>query len=317
MALGLRPAGPTGEVDERPADEPGSALERSGSRGVLARRILRLPLTGLLPLFAYLTLFFVVPTVGVLVQAFQGPGGRPSLANLRAATTGVYLHALVVSVELSTVSAVVAAVLGTLAVVALTGKRGGPLSRLAAGLAAVLANTGGIPLAFAFIATLGNFGVVTGLLGHLGLDPYRHGFTLYSVTGLVVVYQYFLIPMMVLVMLPAVEGLRREWREAAESLGATGPRYWRHVGLPLLAPTFLSGLLVLFADAFAAYATAAALAGGVIPLVPLDIGNLVSGNVVANQANLGDALGVEMVVLVVLVASCYSLVVRRRARWLR
>lgn len=281
------------------------------------RRLLGLPLAGLLPLFGYLALFFVVPTAGVLIEAFRGARGQVTLANLRAATSGVYLHALVVSVELSAASAVVAAVLGTLAVVALTSVRRGPLSRLAAGLSAVLANTGGIPLAFAFIATLGNFGVVTKLLGHLGINPYRHGFTLYSVTGLVIVYQYFLIPMMVLVMLPAVEGLRREWREAAESLGATGKHYWRHVGLPLLTPTFLSGLLVLFADAFAAYATAAALAGGVIPLVPLDIGNLVSGNVIANQAHLGDALGVEMVVLVVLVAGCYSFVLRRRARWLR
>jgi putative spermidine/putrescine transport system permease protein len=283
----------------------------------VARRLLRRPLVGLVPLLGYLTLFFVVPTAGVLVAAFQGRGGAFSLANLQAATSGVYLHALVVSVELSAASAALAAVVGTLVVLAIVGLGRGALARLAAGLSAVLANTGGIPLAFAFVATLGNFGVVTDLLAHLGLNPYRHGFTLYSVAGLVLVYQYFLVPLMVLVMLPAVEGLRREWREAAENLGAPAWRYWRHVGVPLLAPTFLSGLLVLFADAFAAYATAAALAGGVIPLVPLEIGNLVSGNVVANQANLGDALGVEMVVLVVVVAACYSAVVRRRARWLR
>jgi putative spermidine/putrescine transport system permease protein len=121
----------------------------------------------------------------------------------------------------------------------------------------------------------------------------------------------------VLIALPALSGLRRQWREAVATLGGTPRHFWRYVGLPLLAPTLLAGLLVLFADAFAAYATAAALAGGVIPLVPLEIGNLIAGNVVANQANVGDALGLEMILVVAVTSVIYAVAQRRQLRWSR
>ncbi len=274
------------------------------------------PMFGLIPLLAYMAIFFFLPAFGVLFNAFRSNSGHLSLSNIHAAAKGPYLHSLVISVELSAVSAVIAAVIGLLVVVAIVSSPNRFLRRVSSSISAVLANTGGIPLAFAFIATLGNFGIVTKLLGGMGFDPYAHGFSLYSISGLVVVYQYFLIPMMVLVMLPAVEGMRREWSESVESLGGKRYHYWSFVGLPLLAPTLLSGLLVLFADAFAAYATAAAIAGGVIPLVPIQIGNFVSGNVIANQTHLGDALGLEMVVLVIIVAAFYGFAQHRRSRWM-
>lgn len=286
---------------------------RAANRGLGGARTL----LGLVPLIGYLVLFLVIPAWAVLAGALTGPTGRLSLAALRAATTGAFRHALVISLELSIASALIAAIAGTSAAGAIVALGSDRLVRLASSLAAVLANTGGVPLAFAFVATLGNFGVVTLALAHIGFDPYAHGFSLYSLAGLVIVYQYFLLPLQVLICLPALAGLRREWREATSMLGGAARHFWRHVGLPLLAPTLLAGLLVLFADAFAAYATAAALAGGVIPLVPLEIGNLISGNVVANQANVGDALGLEMILLVAIVSAIYATAQRKQQRWAR
>jgi len=181
----------------------------------------------------------------------------------------------------------------------------------------VLANTGGVPLAFAFIASVGNSGVITDLLARLGFNPYAHGFNISSFSGLVIVYLYFLLPLTILLMLPPVEALRREWREAASTLGADARTYWRKVGLPIIAPPFVATMMVLFMDAFAAYATADVLTTGVVPLVPLTIGQFLAGNAVANQVHLGDALGFGMVVIVIIAGALYVVVQRRTSRWLR
>ena len=123
----------------------------------------------------------------------------------------------------------------------------------------VLAQFGGVTLAFAWIATIGPVGVVTVAVADLaGIDLYGCGW-LFGLPGLVVVYCYFQIPLMVIVFAPAFEGLRPQWREAAVNLGASTWAYWRHVAIPLLTPAFLGAMLLLFANAFAAYATAAVL----------------------------------------------------------
>jgi putative spermidine/putrescine transport system permease protein len=191
------------------------------------------------------------------------------------------------------------------------------LRRLVSSACGVLANTGGVPLAFAFIGSIGNTGVVTDLMSRLGFNPYNHGFSLYSASGLVVVYLYFLLPLAVLLMVPPVEALRREWREAAATLGANSRTFWLKIGLPVLAPPFVATFMVLYMDAFAAYATADVLTTGVVPLVPLAIGQLLEGNVVANQVHLGDALGFGMVVIVVGAGAHYVLVQRWTSRFLR
>lgn len=225
---------------------------------------------GVVPLVAYLVVFLIVPAGSVILDAFLNNHGQFTLANLSTSVQGVYLQSYVTSLELSSISGVLAAIIGLIFALALVAAPGGGLlRRVVTSGSGVLANTGGIPLAFAFIATLGNFGIVTGILAHLGLNPYSAGFSLYTLTGLVVVYIYFLVPLMVLEMLPAVDGLRQEWFDAAASLGARRRDFWRHVGIPVLGPTFLAALMVLFTDAFAAYATAAALTNGVIPLVPI------------------------------------------------
>jgi len=274
---------------------------------------------GVAPFFVYVGLFLVVPAGSVMVEAFHDNNGRLSLANIRTLldSSQPYLHDYATSLELAAVSAVVAGVIGLLGAVALVSFPNRTMRHLVSTACGVLANTGGVPLAFAFIASVGNSGVITDLLARLGFNPYDHGFNISSFSGLVIVYLYFLLPLTILLMLPPVEALRREWREAASTLGADTRTYWRKVGLPVIAPPFVATMMVLFMDAFAAYATADVLTTGVVPLVPLTIGQFLDGNAVANQVHLGDALGFGMVVVVIIAGALYVFVQRRTSRWLR
>ncbi|SFE70551.1 ABC transporter permease [Blastococcus tunisiensis] len=278
-------------------------------------------LLGALPFFLYVAVFLLLP-IGVLaVEAFRATDPVTfeetwSTDSVRAITEGPYRRAYVGSLQLSLITAVLGAVLGlALAVAILRARRGRLLRRLVLTASGVLANFGGIPLAFAFIATIGTSGVVTALLTDtLGLG--LGGFTLYSMAGLALVYLYFLIPLMVLTIIPALEALRPQWREASDNLGATGWQYWRHVGGPVLAPPVIGATMLLFASAFAAYATADALVGSTVPLAPLQIANALSGDVLVGSENRGKALALGMVVLVGLVMVFYAWVQRRTQRWL-
>jgi putative spermidine/putrescine transport system permease protein len=179
----------------------------------------------------------------------------------------------------------------------------------------VASQFGGVPLAFAFVASIGSAGLVTNLLGKVGLDLYGTGFSLLSFSGLAIVYLYFQIPLMLIIMTPAVEGLRQSWREAAEGLGASTFQYWARVGIPLLAPAFIGGVVLLFANAFAAYATAQVLTSGSVNLVPIQIGYFVQGNVFAGQSQVGYALALGMIVVVSLALAVNIALQRRVSRW--
>jgi putative spermidine/putrescine transport system permease protein len=239
-----------------------------------------------------------------------------STGSITAITEGPYRRAYVGSLQLSVTTALLGGALGlALAVAVLRAKRGRLLRRLVLTASGVLANFGGVPLAFAFLATIGTQGVITALLTDtLGLG--LGGFSLASMTGLALVYLYFLIPLMVLTIIPALEALRPQWREAADNLGASGWQYWRYVGGPVLAPPVIGATMLLFASAFAAYATAKALVGSSLPLVTLQIADSLSSNVVVGAENLGKALALGMVVLVGLVMVFYTWVQRRTSRWL-
>ena len=273
----------------------------------------------MLPFFLYVAVFLLLP-IGVLaVEAFRATDPVTfqeswSTGSIEAAAQGAYRRSYVGSLQLSAITAVLSAVLGlALAVAILRARRGRLLRRLVLTASGVLANFGGVPLAFAFLATIGNQGVVTALLADtVGTG----GFRLASVTGLALVYLYFLIPLMVLTIVPALEALRPQWREAADNLGASGWQYWRHVGGPVLLPPVLGATMLLFASAFAAYATARALVGSSIPLVTLQIANALSGDVVVGSENVGKALALGMVLLVGLVMLFYAWVQRRTQRWL-
>ncbi|WP_257182665.1 ABC transporter permease subunit [Corynebacterium cystitidis] len=87
-------------------------------------------------------------------------------------------------------------------------------------------------------------------------------FSITGFSGVTLVYLYFQIPLMAILMLSTLSGIKRQWQEAAASRGATRWQYIRDVVVPVLWPSILGSFLLLFADAFAAYATAFALAGG-------------------------------------------------------
>ncbi|MFI1735044.1 ABC transporter permease [Streptomyces acidicola] len=268
------------------------------------------------PLLAFTAIAFGIPALAMLDGAFTvkdpATGATSYTAeNLTTSLQGAYLTALLGSVKLSAVSAVIAAALGLPLAQAVVTSRSRALREAVLTASGVLANFGGVPLAFAFVATLGNAGVLT---RHLGLTD--KGWDLYSFWGLVLVYLYFLIPLMVLTITPALEGLRSQWREAAQNNGATAAQYWRHVALPVLLPSLLGGLVLLFGSAFAAYATAAAMVGSSVPLVTLQIADAISGNVLVGQENVALALSLDMVLVAGLVMAVYLPLQRRSARWL-
>lgn len=270
-----------------------------------------------LPLLVFVTVFFGLPMVAVLVGAVtvtdRATGTTTFTAdNLTRSVQGAYLDALTSSINLSLVTAALGVVLGTLLAQAVVASRLPGLRNLVVTASGVLANFGGVPLAFAFIATLGISGVMTELL-HLT----EAGWSLYTPAGLAVVYLYFLIPLMVLVIAPALDGLRPQWREAAANCGATGWQFWRLIGLPVLGPSLLGGFVLLFGTAFAAYATAAAMVGSVLPLVTLQIADALSGNVLIGQEGVASALALDMVLVAALVMAIYLPLQRRSARWLR
>jgi len=274
-------------------------------------------LLGLVPFALYLLVFLGGPLYFVISGALSDPSGQPTLANLVASVTQPqYLSAFWSSLKISLVTALIGAVFGAfLAQAVLTSRPTSPLRRVVSTASGVLAYFGGVPLAFAFIAALGQTGLATIALRGAGIDLYAAGFRIDSLTGLGLTYVYFQIPLMVILIGPALEGLQPQWREAAENLGASAWAYWRHVALPVLAPALAGATLVLFGNAFAAYATALALTSGTIPLVPTAIASALSGNVLANQQNVGLALGFDMVIVIGVVMVAYLALQRRASRW--
>lgn len=286
-----------------------------GARGGVARKVREgLPL---LPFLAFVVIFLVIPTVTVVVGSVYADGVF-STDRLRALFTGTALSALRDSVLLSGTTAVLGAVLGAvLSWVVVSSPPTSLFRRFVLSVCSVLAQFGGVMLAFAFLATIGGSGVITvWAQSHLGFDLSGNGW-LYGLSGLILVYTYFQIPLMVIVFVPALEGLREQWREAAVSLGATTWQYWRQVAVPLLTPAFLGSMLLLFANAFAAYATAAALVSQGSPILPLLIRAALTSEVVLGQAGFAYALALEMIVVVAVVMVAYSALVRRTSRWLR
>jgi putative spermidine/putrescine transport system permease protein len=271
------------------------------------------------PFGVYVTLGLLLPMAAVAIGAFRNSSnGSFTLSNIQTATHGVYLHGFEQSIVLSVITSVLPGIFGLLIAYAIfTAKRGSVLRQMVVTASGVFANFGGVPLAFLFVATLGASGLVTRWLADLGFDPYAHGFNLYSLGGVIVVYMYFQIPLMVLVILPALEGLRPAWREAAQNLGARTWDYWRLVGGPVLLPSFLGCVLLLFGSALSAYATAEALTSGTIPLTSIQIGSFLNGNVIAGQENVGKALGLGMVVIIAIAMMIYVALQRRAAKWLR
>jgi putative spermidine/putrescine transport system permease protein len=269
---------------------------------------------GLVPFMAFLGLFLIVPASTVFSKALVDSEGNFGLDALKDAFTGQNLDAFKFSVKLSALAAATGVVVGgLLAYAAASIRRPRWLRSLVTAFSGVAANLGGIPLAFAFISLLGRQGLLTKILDGLGYDLYGNGFQLDTTAGFVSVYSYFNIPLMVLITLPAIDGLKDSWREACANLGGTTFTYWRRVGLPVLLPSLLGGFLLLFANSFSAYATAAAMTDQSL-IVPLRIQFYIGGDF-AGQDQLGFSLAAWMIIIMAVSMGLYWMLRKRAERW--
>lgn len=269
-----------------------------------------------LPYLIFLLIFLVWPGLYVFRAAFQKNSAERH--PMVEAVTGQYRTSFIYSLELSVVSAAIGLFIGSLvaiAIVRLENVRA--LRSFVVGYSSVAANMGGIPLAFAFLAAFGMQGLATRLLREINIDLIGWGFRITDFWGIVLVYLYFQIPLMTLILVPAIDGLRRTWREAAQSLGATASQYWRYIALPILTPALLGGFLLLIANAFAAYATAFALSSGGSRLVPVQIRFFLQGETITGKTNLGYAMAAWMVLLTLVLVIGFQTLVRRSERWRR
>jgi putative spermidine/putrescine transport system permease protein len=296
--------------------------QRQGAPGRCAPAGLGSLMAAALPwLFVGLFLFFVAaflaaPTAVLVIQSFSGAHGF-TLDYIAGLLDPQYRLAFENSILLGITSALAGLVFGALLANAVAAPGAPPVLRgFITSLSAVAANFAGVPLAFAFISTLGSLGMVTIMLRHLGIDIYGMGFSLYSITGLTITFAYFQIPLMLIIIFPAIAGLRAQWREAAENLGATRLHSWRLVAVPVLTPSLLGAFLLLFGSAFSAFATPFALTDGNIALVTIDISNVLSGNVMSDP-QVGAALSTGMIIVMTIILLIHALLTRRAARWRR
>jgi putative spermidine/putrescine transport system permease protein len=283
-----------------------------------AKRRPSLAWLGLLPFFLFAFAFMLLPAASILTGSFQDEAGALTLVNFAHLFRPDILDSYLVTIKVSATTALLGGFLGFLIAYAISlGGLPKPLRSFMSTFSGVASNFAGVPLAFAFIATLGRVGFVTVILRTaFGIELYDTGFNLYSFWGLTLTYTYFQIPLMVLIIAPALDGMKKEWREASENLGASALQYWLHVGLPVLLPSLLAALILLFGNAFGAYATAYALTGGLINLVPILIGAQIRGNVL-HDANLGYALAFGMVIVMTVSILAYSWLQKLSSRWVK
>jgi putative spermidine/putrescine transport system permease protein len=271
---------------------------------------------GVLPFFVFAALFLVLPTIQIVLGAFRNVDGAFTFNNLLGLTTPNILDAIWMSMKISLLTAFLGCVLGLLLAIAVTrGGLPGWLRDASLTFSGVASNFAGVPLAFAFIATLGRLGVLTVILRDIfNINLSVVGFNLISFTGLTLAYLYFQIPLMLLIITPALDGLKREWREAAESLGAEGFEYWRRVALPVLWPSLLGTFALLFANAFGAVATAMALTGSSLSIVPILLFAQIRGDVLQDP-HLGYAIAFAMIAITGFANLIYIVLRSRAERW--
>jgi len=273
---------------------------------------------GVLPFFTFAFLFLILPTMYIVVGAFRTPDGGFTLQNILDLNRPGIINAYLLSIRISVYSALLGCAIGfgMAAAVVFGGLPRGIRSPLLT-FSGVASNFAGVPLAFAFIATIGPVGLITvWLRTEFGINLRALGFNLLSTWGLIITYLFFQIPLMILIITPALEGLKREWREAAAILGASGAQYWRMVALPILFPSLLGTFALLFANSFGAVATAIALTGSTLNLAPILLFAQIRGDVLGSP-HLGYALALGMIVITGLANAVYIWLRTRSERWLK
>lgn len=274
---------------------------------------------GLIPFFLFVLFFQIAPAASIVTRSFQDNNtGSFTLANISALNNPIVITAFSNTAQISVITSLIAALIGFSVAMALTvGKLPGGVRSAVMSFCGVASNFAGVPLVFAFVATLGRTGIVTNWLKGGGVILYP-GFNLYSFIGLCIVYLYFQIPLMVLILVPALDALKREWREASQNLGATRWQYWRFVALPILTPSIIATVALLFGNAFGTHATAYALVGG-------GAGQLLAATILVDgqfrtdglqNPGLGYALALAMIAVMAVTIVIYTYSRRVSARWL-
>ena len=273
---------------------------------------------GVLPFIAFALLFLIVPTLFLVSSAFVDRDGNLTLQNIIDLGTDQVVNAFSISIRISAASAFFGALIGlAMALAIIRGRLPSAIRSTVMTFSGVASNFAGLPLAFAFIATLGRLGLVTVILRTVfGFDIYKSGFNLLSFVGLTLTYLYFQIPLMILIIAPAIDGLKKEWSEAAATLGASRWQFWLYIGFPVLWPNLLGTLSLLFANAFGAIATAYALTGSSLNIVPILLYAQIRGDVLHNPG-LGAALALGMIVITACANVLYIVVRTRAERWLK
>jgi len=265
-----------------------------------------LALLCLLPFAVFFIIFQVAPLAWVALNSLQSESGW-GLANFsKIFASKFYLQALQRSLEISFWSSLFGIVIATLGAYSLR-RVDSKLRDFVSAFANMTSNFAGVPLAFAFIILLGFNGALTLLLKQMGL---LGDFSIYSKTGLILVYTYFQIPLGVLLLYPAFDALREDWRESAALLGASHWQFWRHIGLPVLTPALLGTFVILLANALGAYATVYALTTGNFNVLPIRIAGLVAGDI-SLDPNLASALAMVLVGLMTVVTVVHQWLLKR------
>lgn len=273
---------------------------------------------GVIPFLTFTGIFLIFPTYSVVIGAFQNAENEFDIKKINELLASpIVRSAFSNTLEISFKTAILGAIMGGLFSWALvSGKPGGIFYRFAVALSSVLAQFGGVMLAFAFLATFGFNGLISSLFMKIAPDSFlAQSAWLYGLNGLTVVYTFFQIPLMVLVFLPTIENMRPQWREASDSLGGRPLEYWRRVGIPVLTPSFFGAMLLLFVNSFSAYATAATLINLSDFLTPLQIANALSSEVGGANPQEAKALSMFMVIVVIIAMAIYAQIRRRVSRW--
>ncbi|GAB6400722.1 ABC transporter permease [Coprococcus catus] len=256
-------------------------------------------LLALVPFLIVAMLYEIVPLITVIVKSFQPDGGTGfTLENYQSVFSKLlYQKAIINSIKISLTSAVAGIIIAFLGARA-AHQHQGKLNHVFMTVLNMVSNFAGIPLAFAYMILLGNAGLVVNIGKELGINALST-YNLYTMNGMSLIYIYFQIPLSTLLLIPAFDGVQKQWKEACTLLGGTPGIFWRKVGIPVLMPSILGTFSVLFANALAAYATIYALMMDNIALLPVQIAGCFTGEVKI-RAGLGGALSVVMMAIMVI-----------------
>lgn len=271
---------------------------------------------GLVPFLLFCLAFEIVPIFVLLRDSFFTRAGDFTIVNYQNVLAPLYIKSFWNSIKLSGLTAFIGVIVGLLVGYAIYRWPSKKVQELLITLSDVTTNFAGAPLAFAFIIVLGSNGLITQFfLKNLDIALYP-AFSIYSFSGLILAYVYFQLPLMVLLIIPAFGGLKKEWKESATNLGAGNLQYWWNIGLPVLMPSLIAGFVLLFANAFGAYATAYTLTGSRLSLVTLQIGFTITGEVL-HEPGIGQAMAVLSLLIMGTCIGIYQASTIRARRWVR